>query len=60
IPVILMMPLVGKEREAKDQGEVIDPSKLADKESTMPDPLLDTDYASANIVTEEASEGVAK
>ncbi len=60
IPVILLMPLVAKEREAKDQGEVIDPSKLADKESTMPDPLLDTDYTSANIVTEEASEGVAK
>ena len=60
IPVILMMPLVGREREAKGQDEVIDSSKLADNESAIPDSLLDTDYTSASIVTEEASEEVSK
>ncbi|NPE09948.1 MAG: MFS transporter [Asgard group archaeon] len=60
IPVILMMPLVGKEREAKDQGEVIDSSKLVDNESAMSDSLIDTDFTSASIVTEEASEGLSK
>ncbi len=60
IPVILMMPLVGKEREAKDQDEVIDSSKLVDSESAMSDSLIDTDYTSASIVVEETSEGISK
>jgi len=60
IPVILMMPLVGKEREAKDQDEVIDSSKLVDSESAMSDSLIDTDYSSASIVVEETSEGISK
>lgn len=60
IPVILMMPLVGKEREAKDQDEVIDSSKLVDSKSAMSDSLIDTDYTSASIVVEETSEGISK
>jgi len=60
IPVILMMPLVGKEREAKDQDVVIDSLKLVDSESAMFESLIDTDSTSASIVTEEASEEISK
>ncbi len=60
IPVILMMPLVGKEREAKDQNVVIDSSKIVDIESALSDSFTDTDDTSTSIVTEEASEGISK
>ncbi|TET32698.1 MAG: MFS transporter, partial [Candidatus Heimdallarchaeota archaeon] len=60
IPVILMMPLVGKEREAKDQNVVIDSSKIVDSESASSDSLTDTDTTSTGIVAEEASEGISK
>jgi len=59
IPVILMMPLVGKEREAKDQV-VIDSSKLAESDSVNPDSLIDSDYTSNSTTIEEASEGISK
>ncbi|MBK5113060.1 MAG: MFS transporter [Candidatus Heimdallarchaeota archaeon] len=57
IPIILMMPLVGKEREAKDQViEVVSTKKLDD---TTID-LIETDYISKSVITEEASEGISK
>jgi MFS family permease len=57
IPIILMMPLVGKEREAKDQViEIVSTKKLDD---TSID-LIETDYISKSVITEEASEGIAK
>jgi len=59
IPVILMMPLVGKEREAKDQV-VIDSSKLAESDSVNPDSLIDSDYTSNSTTIEEVSEGISK
>jgi len=60
IPVILMMPLVGKEREAKDQDVDIDSTKMIDSESASSDSLIDSDYTSTSIAVEEASEGISK
>jgi MFS family permease len=60
IPVILMMPLVGKEREAKDQDTTIDTTKLIDSEDEAPFEILETDYTSKSIVPEEVSEGLSK
>ncbi|MCE7746027.1 MAG: MFS transporter [Candidatus Heimdallarchaeota archaeon] len=60
IPVILMMPLVGKEREAKDQDVDIDSTKIIDSESASSDSLIDFDYTSTSTAIEETSEGISE
>ncbi len=61
IPIILMMPLVGKEREAKDQVTIAEESrKIIEKPEVLAVTVVDADHVPKSYITKEASEGVSK
>ena len=61
IPIILLMPLVGKEREAKDQDVGFEKSiKLTADSESLASTVIHTEHASSSYAAEEASEVISK